>query len=152
MRRVRQGAALIAALAALGAILFLGLMPRPEIRPLGFLPDPLARFIDAQYTGRHVFGFLAFHLALLGLGWLGAVALGPARRARLAGALALFAVALELGQLPLPHRSVDFSDILASWAGIALAFVLTEPLLRGLARLRSPSPPPVPPAPADHAA
>ncbi len=152
MRRVRQGAALLAAIAALGVILFLGLMPRPEIRPLGLLPNHLARYIDSQYTGRHVAGFLAFHLALLALGRLGGMALGATRRARLAGGLALFAVALELGQLPLPHRSVDFSDILASWAGIALAFVLTEPLLRGLARLRPPPPAPVPPAPADHAA
>jgi hypothetical protein len=152
MRRVRQGAALLAAAAALGVILFLALMSRPEIRPLGLLPDHLARFIDSQYTGRHVFGFLAFHLALLGLGRLAGLTLGTARRARLAGVLALFAATLELAQLPLPRRSVDFSDILASWAGIALAFVLTEALLRGLARFRRPTPPPVPPAPADHAA
>ncbi len=152
MRRVRQGAALLAAVAALAAILFLGLMPRPEIRTLGLMPEDLARFIDAQYTGRHVFGFLAFHLALLGLAALGGLALGPARRIRLAAGLAGFAIALELGQLPLPHRSVNFSDILASWAGIALAFVPTELLLRALARLRRPAPPPTPPPPADHAA
>lgn len=142
MRRVFQFLAIALAAGATGLILFLGLMPRPDLVRLDVLPTNWARFIDQQYTLRHVAGFFVFHLLLVSVGVFAGGLTRFRRRLALAAALSVFALVLELAQIALPHRSVNFEDILASWAGITLAFVLFEGAKMLRDRARKPSLPP----------
>lgn len=134
MRPIRSALAAVVALAATAVIVFLGLMPHPDVRPLGLLPDGFARWLDVQYTSRHVAGFFGFHLLLATLGGITGVLASARSRLRLALGLGIFAVGLELAQLALPLRSVNVEDILASWAGVALAFICAEFVFRRLTR------------------
>ena len=139
MRRAFKFLAIVLAVAATCLILFLGLMPRPDVLRLDVLPAHWARFIDSQYTLRHVVGFFAFHLLLVSLGSLAGWLSGFRRRVGLTFALVAFAFLLELAQLPLPHRSVNFADILASWAGLALGFILFETIRALKSRAKAPA-------------
>lgn len=126
MRRVCQVAALLAAACATCLIVFLGMMPRPDVGHLNVLPADWARFIDHQHALRHTVGFFAFHLLLLGLGSLAGRLPSARHRLRLAGAICALAAVLEAAQVFLPRRSVNLEDVLASCAGVALAAGIVE--------------------------
>jgi VanZ family protein len=63
----------------------------------------------------HAAAFLALSLPLL-MAW-------PARRMRVVAGLLGLAVAIEVAQIWLPRRTPDFTDLLASIAGVVLAIV-----------------------------
>lgn len=142
MRRAYQFGAAFAALAGTGVIVFLALMSNPDVGHLHILPRDWARYLDHQHAVRHTVGFFAFYLLLAALApATGLFASFHRRLAALAG-LFFFAAALELAQLPLPHRSVNVRDVLSSWLGLALAFLFTEGFRLLLARFRKPAPVP----------
>lgn len=141
-RRAFRLFAIVVAAGAACLIIFLGLMPRPDVLRLDVLPARWARFIDTQYTLRHVAAFFAFHLLLVSLGSLAGWLNARRRRIGLIFVLAVFALLLELAQFPLPHRSVNFDDILASWAGLALGFILSESLRALRSRSKAAAHPP----------
>ena len=125
-RRARLGRfALLGA--GVAVILYLQLKPSPSAQSIPFLPQAVAALLDADDFLNNVAGFGALailtHFAFAGF----RRELGRRVFVR-AAVLAATVVVLEIAQLWLPMRHCDWHDVLAGWAGIALASV---PWLRG---------------------
>ena len=104
---------LVAGLAA--TIAFLALRTSPYVQYLPWMPRRLGIWADHHGIVRNVAAFFAFSLAvyfLLGRGgWTVA-------------ALCAFATAVEVAQRWIPGRVFDWWDILASIAGVLIAWLL----------------------------
>lgn len=121
------------AVVALLALAYLALRPSPFVSEVPWIPSALGRWADRHGIFRNtvaffVLGLLAF--SLVGRRWLHALA------------LALFATLIEVAQLWIPHRVFDLKDIVASLAGLALAWLIVWLAVR----LRNKSFPPEPPS------
>jgi VanZ family protein len=100
---------------ALVALAFLALRPSPFVDQVAWIPHRLGHWADHNGVLRNTVAFFA-------VGLLYFSALG--RRWPHALGLAVFATALEVAQCWIPHRVFDVSDIAASLAGLALAWLL----------------------------
>ncbi len=114
-----------AGLWAVGTTVLL-LMPGSPV-PIGKEADE--RWIEALELSAHVILFLV-QAILVSRGWLGAgrasdpgPALGAARLRPWLWILAVFCVALEVLQIPVPHRGFELIDVLAGWLGLAVGFL-----------------------------
>jgi len=144
MRRVCKIAAAFLSLVATGVIVFLALMPNPDVGHLHILPRRWSYQLDAHHNVRHIAGYFGFYLLLVTLGAVAGWLAPLRRRLQLIGGLFLLAASLELAQLLVPRRSVNFSEVLASWAGVALAFLVTEGFRLLFNHYRKPAPAPDP--------
>jgi len=133
LQRIIWGGALIG---VLGAVVWCGLAPSPDMAELGWMPRWLGRWANENPTFRN---FPAFGLLAAAIYSSGFVPLESGR-----GALAFFsavassavALAVELSQLLLPTRFFDPDDIAWSMAGaLSGAFFVW---LLGSLRKRSP--------------
>jgi hypothetical protein len=100
----------------LAAVLYLGLRPSPGIVGTKLFPRWFATWFDHHDVLKNIIGFLALGLAGF-LGW--------PRSRPLAIALAALVVMLEVIQIWMPHRFASLRDVLAGWAGLALAWLIT---------------------------
>ncbi len=144
MRRVYQLGAVLLALAGTGLIVFLALMSNPDVGHLHVLPRRWSYLLDQHHGFRHIVGYFGFYLLLAVLSAITDWFVSLRRRLGLVAGLCLFAAVLELAQLFVPRRSVNFIEVLASWAGLILAFFLTEGFRLLLQRLRKPAAAPAP--------
>ncbi|MDO8544148.1 MAG: VanZ family protein [Opitutaceae bacterium] len=107
------GILLVAGLAIL--IAFLALRPSPYLRHIPWMPRDLGYWVDRNGVLRNAVAF--FVLAL-------PVYLFVGSRWWHAAGLAVFATLLEVAQLGIRSRVFDWRDIVASVAGIAVAWPL----------------------------
>ncbi len=110
---VRRALALLAVVGFTGLIAFLALRSSPNFIELRWMPHGFAVWADRHGVFRNVLGFFAFAFVILAI-------LGP--RVWYVATLCLFATALEVAQLWIPSRVFDLQDIVASLAGILLAW------------------------------
>lgn len=94
-------------------IAFLALRRSPYLQYIPWMPRSLGIWADHHGVLRNTAAFFAFALAVLG-------ALGP--RGVHVGALCLFGTAIEVAQIWIPSRTFDWRDIVASIAGVLLAW------------------------------
>ncbi|HEY1106992.1 MAG TPA: VanZ family protein [Opitutaceae bacterium] len=114
MTRSRMlGIVFVAAFALL--IAFFALRSSPFFQPISWLPRWIGRWADSHGIARNLAAFFAFGFAAF-------VILGP--RWRLCLILSAFATVLEVSQIWIPTRIYDWKDIVASVAGILLAWPL----------------------------
>jgi hypothetical protein len=109
----------------LGAVVYLSWKPEPSIYQISWMPKVLGGWFDAHDFLKNTLGYGVFGLTGFVAWCQPGLHMRPARRSFLL--LACFctvAVVLELGQLALPHRVCDWSDVLAAWAGITLAWAI----------------------------
>ncbi len=102
-------------LTTIAVFLFLGWRSSPWFSELDWIPRPFARWADVHGVARNVAGFFGFGLvgfALAGRRWPQVIA------------AALFATALEVVQIWIPHRVFDPKDIYASLLGLALGWLV----------------------------
>ncbi len=104
----------IALVAGFAAILaFLALRTSPHLQYVPWMPRQIGVWADHHGVSRNTVAFFVFGLgAFLVIG----------TRIRRVLALAGFATALEVAQLWIPGRTFDWRDIVASLAGLALAW------------------------------
>jgi hypothetical protein len=108
---------------AAGMIAFLALRPSPYIAEVAGVPSWLGKWADGNGVLRNVPAFAGLYLvSILCLDW--------ARRYQLFVAILLLAASIELAQLWIPGRVFAWSDVLASWAGVLLGFVIAYVLYR----------------------
>lgn len=115
--RLFRRLAVIGAVLGVTAFAYLSLRPSAFVGEVNWIPSWLGRWADRHGVLRNaaaffVFGF--FYFACLD------------RRSLHLLALAAFAVAIEVGQLWLPHRVFDWRDIVASLAGLVCAWLLVQ--------------------------
>jgi hypothetical protein len=96
-------------------VCYLSLKPSPASVSVPWFPGPMARWFDRHDHWRNLIGFGAFAFA-------GFKAIAR-HDALVAITCCLLVVLLELGQLWLPRRTCDWSDIACSSAGIAFAWL-----------------------------
>ncbi len=96
-----------------GALAFFALRSSPYLQYIPWMPRWIGVWADSNGITRNVvaFGFLGL-ITMLVLGWRLPIVLG----------LAAFGILLEVSQIWIPGRVFDWRDILASLAGIALAW------------------------------
>lgn len=102
-------------LLGLAALAYLSLRPSPWIEEVVWVPSSISRWADRHGILRNTAAFFVFGLfvfAFLGRRWFHAAA------------LCLFATAIEVAQLWIPHRAYDPKDIAAGVAGILAAWLL----------------------------
>ena len=105
----------------LGVILFFALKPGPEV-PHALAPDQVRVFLNSQDALRNQLAFGLFGIAALFL--LMAKSFLNQRQILAVCLIALLIPALELAQIWMPERHVDFDDVLNGWLGLGVACVL----------------------------
>ena len=105
----------------LGVILFFALKPGPEV-PHALAPDQVRVFLNSQDALRNQLAFGLFGIAALFL--LMAKSFLNQRQILAVCLIALLIPALELAQIWMPERHVDFDDVLNGWMGLGMACVL----------------------------
>jgi len=100
-----------------------------DLRTVPWIPYPVARWADYHGRTRNLAAYAILALPVL--------VLFRDRRAqaRWMAALALFATALEYGQLFIPTRWFEWQDIALSLVGLALAWALVEGFRLGMRSL-----------------
>lgn len=109
-----------------GSILaFLALRASSFIQTLPWVPRPVGLWADSHGIIRNTPAFFAFGLLAFAL-------LGRTRRTVVP--LAVFATVIEVAQIWIPTRIFDLLDIVASLAGLALAWIVVRSAAWLLAR------------------
>lgn len=111
----RRLLAIVFVAAFAGLIAYFALRSSPFFQPIEWLPRPIGRWADRHGITRNVVAFFAFGLAVF-------LVFGP--RWQLFLLLSAFATALEVSQIWIPTRIYDWRDIVASIAGVLLAWPL----------------------------
>ncbi len=105
--------ALLFVVAFAGLLAFFALRSSAYFQPIEWLPRPIGRWADRHGIARNVVPFFAFGLAALSvLGTRWPWVLG----------LCAFGTALEVTQIWIPTRVFDWRDIVATVAGVLLAW------------------------------
>lgn len=113
--------AIVFIVAFAGLIAFFALRSSAFFQPIEWLPRPIGRWADRHGIVRNVVAFFAFGFStflVLGTRW------------RWVLRLCLFGTVLEVAQLWIPTRVFDWRDIIASIAGVLLAWPLAWLLRR----------------------
>ena len=116
-------------------VVYLSWKPNPSMAQAPMMPVFLGRWFDdhdfaKNLIGYGVFGFSGF------LAWAKPMTHHKSTQSRidrwsanhfmLLVCFCLAVVVLELGQLVLPYRTCDWTDVLAGWTGILLAWALFQ--------------------------
>lgn len=108
-------------LAIAGVVSFLALRTSPYLQYISWMPRSVGVWADSNGIMRNVAAFFVFALAAYLL---------VGRRAWQVAALCLFATSIEVAQLWVRGRVFDWRDIVASTAGILLAWPIAWALRR----------------------
>ena len=114
MKRRRVLALVIVAVLA-GALAFLALRASPYVQYVPWVPRRLGVWADSNGIVRNIVAFFALGLAVFLL---------VGRRVWHVIAACAFGTAVEVAQIWIPSRAFDWRDIVASIAGILLAWPL----------------------------
>lgn len=98
---------------AIAVIAFLALRSSPAMREVPWIPRHIAYWADSHGVSRNIVAFFGLGLVVL---------LAFSRAGWVFMLLCLLAAGLELAQIWIPGRQFDAADIVASIAGLALAW------------------------------
>ncbi len=132
-------AGLVAAGVGAGCAVYLSFRSTGELSTVAWMPTAIGEWADQNGRLRNLpaYFLLTVPFLVLFLDW----------RSRLAAAfgVGLFGTVLELAEVFVPGRMVEWQDITWSWAGVAAAWALGEGVRQGVARVGS-KPPCAPPS------
>lgn len=123
LRRWLPVVGVLVLIAAALLFMFFAWRSSPRLGQLHWLPRDLTRWADRHGVARNVVGFFALGslaFALMGRRWPQVLL------------VSVFATALEVAQLWIPHRIFDRKDIYASLLGVALAWIVVTGIARAL--------------------
>jgi hypothetical protein len=104
----------------IGCAIYLTLRRSSDLRTVGWIPYPIARWADYHGEARNLFAYAILAMPVM-------VLFRDHRiQAKWLAALGVLGTALEYGQLFIPTRWFEWQDIALSLAGLASSWVLVE--------------------------
>lgn len=134
-----QSALAVGAVAGCGCAVYLSLRPSGALSSVPWIPEWIGHWADAHGRIRNLPAYF-----LLAVPFLLLVPPEPVRRAGAAAIVGVFGTLLEFAEHLVPTRWVEWEDILWSWVGVSLAWLLFETIriARKGVRHRAPCPHP----------
>ena len=120
---------IVPAVVLVGLLFYLSWIPDPQMANVRFLPNGLSAWADSHWIART--GVALFPLGVLIGGWLGVIRSGLRDFLIAVVMLAAVVLGMEIGQMLIPGRVFDWSDIQVGMAGGSLGLVFALALTRG---------------------
>jgi hypothetical protein len=122
-------AAMAAALVGVGCAIYLSFRSTGELSTVAWMPATVGEWADQHGRLRNLPAYLLLTLPFLALfrEWL--------PRLGAAVGVGIFGTVLELAEVFVPGRMVEWQDVTWSWAGVGAAWILGEGVRQGAVRL-----------------